>query len=258
MKCITIERMLDVTPIEMAEQVKLQCQVMYHKEEGGMRAAGNIYVKGVYHDGNQMRPLKEVIALDIFAPFDKLVEEDIFSIQITDSHFLVQEHHLVLTIEIEIQGVDSEEEPIEMIRMDEVMDDVIINEELAELENAKEEEQTIELIEEVLQKTEQKEVDEPKLEMKMADLVFEKIEEENIEEITNVKNEPELFDEKEELPEDFFDGETVKQSYRMIVLKQAMSYESVASKYQVDLMKLRALNQDKALEGDMLVFLPMK
>ncbi|MDD6467092.1 MAG: hypothetical protein PUF50_02810 [Erysipelotrichaceae bacterium] len=233
MKTITIERILDITPIENAEQVKLQCQVMYHKEEQGIRASGNIYVKGVYFDGVQMRPLKEVIALDIFAPSDKLIADELFEIRILDSQFAIQDHHLALTIEIAIQGIESEEEPIEMIRMDEIIDDAMINEELQELKEIIDKEETVALMEETMELVEEvEEVVEPD------------------------RKTEEVKQEDKELQEDFFDGETMKQCYRIILIKQAMSYESLASKYQVDLMTLRMLNQDRPLMDDMLVFLP--
>ena len=221
MKRMTIERTLEVTPIVMAEQVRLQCQVMYQTEEDGIRAIGNIYVRGIYSDGMKKKPLKEVIALDVFAPNDKLNREEVFSIQIYDSHFDIQNECLVLTVDLDIQGVDIEDEVIEIVP--------------TEMEFVNEEEQLIYKNEEVYPI-----IEESSNGMEELDIVEKEESEEVSEEV------------------DIFYQQEGKIGCRMILLKESMSYEMLASKYQVDLQQLQILNHHKKLNRDTLVLLPEK
>ena len=79
MKEMTIERSIEVKGILAAEQVRLQCQLKYQNEDGGKRAVGNIYIRGIY-DGNMVsgsseNPNNICKILDEMAVNAKLIDE---------------------------------------------------------------------------------------------------------------------------------------------------------------------------------------
>lgn len=118
MKLMTIERSLEVKGILAAEQIRLQCQMKYQNEEDGKRAFGNIYVRGIYFDGEKKRPLREIVVLDIFAPKYKLLDDEEFLVEINDSHYDIKNQMLLLTIDIQVNGICADDDPIELFPMD--------------------------------------------------------------------------------------------------------------------------------------------
>ena len=116
MKEMIIERSIEVKGMLAAEQVRLQCQMKYQNEENGKRAVGNIYVRGIYFDGERKRPLREIVVLDVLAPLDKLALDEEFSIEVIDSSYDVQNQMLKLTITLKVFGIiDEQEETVDMI-----------------------------------------------------------------------------------------------------------------------------------------------
>ena len=117
MKEMVIERSIEIKGMLAAEQVRLQCQMKYQNEDSGKRAVGNIYVRGIYFDGERKRPLREIVVLDVLAPFDKLKWDEEFLIELVDSSYDVQNQMLKLTISLNVFGVidEQDEVPMDMI-----------------------------------------------------------------------------------------------------------------------------------------------
>ena len=140
MKEMVIERSIEIKGMLAAEQVRLQCQLKYQNEDSGKRAVGNIYVRGIYFDGERKRPLREIVVLDVLAPFDKLKLDEEFSVELIDSSYDVQNQMLKLLITLNVFGVLDEQEDVSM-------DVIIETEEASEIHNYSEDK--IELVEEM-------------------------------------------------------------------------------------------------------------
>ena len=120
MKQMVIERSLEVKGILAAEQVRLQCQMKYQEEKDGKRAVGNIYVRGIYFDGEKKKPLREIVVLDVFAPSDKLIVDEEFAVEVKDSHYDIKNQELLLSIDLLVYGVGDDEEPVETMGLETV------------------------------------------------------------------------------------------------------------------------------------------
>ncbi|MBQ9840793.1 MAG: hypothetical protein IJO78_04300 [Erysipelotrichaceae bacterium] len=217
MKQMTIERSLEVKGILAAEQVRLQCQMKYQNEDDGKRAVGNIYVRGIYFDGEKKRPLREIVVLDVFAPNYKLIDDEVFSVEVKDSHYDILNQTILLSIDLLVHGICDDDEPVEMVplEMDVKTDEANLYYEY--------DQQPIEIVEE--QKDE--------------------IREDVQNEMENSCIEEDMFYQKEE-----------RTNFRMIILKENCSYEMLAARYSVDIHRLRKLNGDKTLLSGTLVVLP--
>ena len=143
MKEMTIERSLEIKDIVAAEQVRLQCQMKYQTEDDGKRARGNIYVRGIYFDGEKKKALREIVALDVFAPNYKLIDEE-FSVEVKDSRYNVVNQNLVLWIDLCVYGVNENE-----VEEQEDFDDEVVADTVEADEVNRYDEEVIELVEEV-------------------------------------------------------------------------------------------------------------
>ena len=144
MKEMTIERSLEIKDIVAAEQVRLQCQMKYQNEEEGKRARGNIYVRGIYFDGEKKKALREIVALDVFAPNYKLMEDEEFSIEIKDSRYNIVNQNLILFIDLCVYGVNDDEQEEQEVFQEEVESDTVEADEINRFDD-----EVIELVEEV-------------------------------------------------------------------------------------------------------------
>lgn len=111
MKTMRIEKQL-ILEHEISEIIRVSIQegLQYKKEEEGVRAIGPLYVLGSYLDEQgQTRSIKEMIDMDVFAPSQKLSQED-FYIQIGEVAFQGNKQELSLEIELQIAGLKDEVE----------------------------------------------------------------------------------------------------------------------------------------------------
>lgn len=111
MKTMRIEKQL-ILEHDISEIIRVSIQegLQYKKEEEGVRAIGPLYVLGSYLDEQgQTRSIKEMIDMDVFAPSQKLSQED-FYIQIGEVAFQGNKQELSLEIELQITGLKDEVE----------------------------------------------------------------------------------------------------------------------------------------------------
>lgn len=75
-------------------------------------------------------------------------------------------------------------------------------------------------------------------------------------EVNEIQEEESSIQSQEAFEDLFEDTNTTYTSYRMVVAQPQDTYESIASRYQVDVNELRSRNHNRTLETKMLVILP--
>lgn len=76
--------------------------INYKIENVGVRAIGNLIVKGEY---NESKRFEENIELDILATFDKIVDQRDFNIKVEDFDYFIKDGNIQIKIEVGIHGV---------------------------------------------------------------------------------------------------------------------------------------------------------
>lgn len=106
MRTMKIEKEL-LFPNQVKENVELHVQsnLTYHKELEGVRALGELHIKGAYKDEHQnIQEYKETLDMDVLAPNHKLSDEQ-FQLDIQNYQAHVKSDGILLDIEIGIYGL---------------------------------------------------------------------------------------------------------------------------------------------------------
>ena len=107
MKTMNIEKQLQMDrEVSSIEKLTVSEGLQYKKEEDGIRAIGPLYLIGSYSDAEGSPVMiRELIDMDVFAPAEKLSEED-FHIDIGEVHAQPQGTQ----IDVVISGIKEEQE----------------------------------------------------------------------------------------------------------------------------------------------------
>lgn len=205
--------------------------ISYKMETQGMRAVGSIMINGEYKDDNTKQSFHETIDLDILAQFDKITDKRDFHVKVEDFDYTLNEGNMTLVIQACVYGVlDDEDRVIETSQI--VSDEVQSDEDVAlEIESLLREE------DEVIMRPP---VEEPILELDEEIVVPQK---ETKEVITKPNNKDEEDDED-------------IGTYYLYVVSDGDSYQSIASRYQVDEYQLKEYNHDRPLSKGAIVIVP--
>ncbi|MBS5112021.1 MAG: LysM peptidoglycan-binding domain-containing protein [Coprobacillus cateniformis] len=205
--------------------------ISYKMETQGMRAVGSIMINGEYKDDNTKQSFHETIDLDILAQFDKITDKRDFHVKVEDFDYTLNEGNMALVIQACVYGVlDDEDRVIETSQI--VSDEVQSDEDVAlEIESLLREE------DEVIMRPP---VEEPILELDEEIVVPQK---ETKEVITKPNNKDEEDDED-------------IGTYYLYVVSDGDSYQSIASRYQVDEYQLKEYNHDRPLSKGAIVIVP--
>ena len=119
MKTMKIEKELSLAyAVKELQRISVREGLQYKKEEDGIRAIGPLYVLGSYLDmQDRTQTIREMIDMDVFAPAQKLSQED-FVITIGEVIPQARQQQLALSIELQIEGLreetpaDVQEEPL--------------------------------------------------------------------------------------------------------------------------------------------------
>ena len=111
MKTMNIEKQLQMDrEVSSIEKLTVSEGLQYKKEEDGIRAIGPLYLIGSYSDAEGSPVMiRELIDMDVFAPAEKLSEEE-FHIDIGEVHAQPQGHQIDVVIELQISGIKEEQE----------------------------------------------------------------------------------------------------------------------------------------------------
>ena len=111
MKTMNIEKQLQMDrEVSSIEKLTVSEGLQYKKEEDGIRAIGPLYLIGSYSDAEGSPVMiRELIDMDVFAPAEKLSEEE-FHIDIGEVQAQPQGHQIDVVIELQISGIKEEQE----------------------------------------------------------------------------------------------------------------------------------------------------
>ena len=109
MKTMKIEKELSLAhAVKELQRISVREGLQYKKEEDGIRAVGPLYVLGSYLDmQDRTQIIREMIDMDVFAPAQKLSQED-FVITIGEVIPQARQQQLALSIELQIEGLPEE------------------------------------------------------------------------------------------------------------------------------------------------------
>lgn len=109
MKTMKIEKELSLAhAVKELQRISVREGLQYKKEEDGIRAIGPLYVLGSYLDmQDRTQTIREMIDMDVFAPAQKLSQED-FVITIGEVIPQARQQQLALSIELQIEGLRKE------------------------------------------------------------------------------------------------------------------------------------------------------
>lgn len=109
MKTMKIEKELSLAhAVKELQRISVREGLQYKKEEDGIRAIGPLYVLGSYLDmQDRTQTIREMIDMDVFAPAQKLSQED-FVITIGEVIPQARQQQLALSIELQIEGLREE------------------------------------------------------------------------------------------------------------------------------------------------------
>ena len=109
MKTMKIEKELSLAhAVKELQRISVREGLQYKKEEDGIRAIGPLYVLGSYLDmQDRTQTIREMIDMDVFAPAQKLSQED-FVITIGEVISQARQQQLALSIELQIEGLREE------------------------------------------------------------------------------------------------------------------------------------------------------
>ena len=94
--------------VKELQRISVREGLQYKKEEDGIRAIGPLYVLGSYLDmQDRTQTIREMIDMDVFAPAQKLSQED-FVITIGEVIPQARQQQLALSIELQIEGLREE------------------------------------------------------------------------------------------------------------------------------------------------------
>lgn len=209
--------------------------INYKMENQGMRAYGSIMINGEYKDDSNKNDFHESIDLDILAQFSKIEDKNEFSVKVEDFDYYINEGNLSLVIQASIYGVKDDEDRV--IETDVVLNKEEHKEEISEdisedIENLlREQENIVESIEPVVEVHSE----------------IEKI----VEDMPKINDE--VTKQKEVIEED--DNDDIG-TYYLYVVQDGDSYQTIASRYQVDEYMIQNYNHNRSLSKGTIVIVP--
>ena len=110
MQKIYLEKAIDLQN-QLKELIALSVDesINYKIENEGIRAVGNLIIKGEYLNANK-EIFEETLELDILATFDKILDQRDFSIKVEDFDYKIRNGNIDVTIEAGVHGVVSGED----------------------------------------------------------------------------------------------------------------------------------------------------
>ena len=105
MQKIYLEKVIRLQhPLQELLAMSVDESINYKIENEGIRAVGNLIIKGEYQNNNK-HTFEEVLELDILATFDKIIDQRDFCIKVEDFDYVINKDKISVTIEASVQGV---------------------------------------------------------------------------------------------------------------------------------------------------------
>lgn len=232
MKTIDIEKVLDLQGAIDLLPITMKESFAYQQEEDGIRCVGPFFIRGRYTTINEVKDFQDVFEFDVFASNDKLDGED-FKI-VYDGYDYSLEDEVILTLHFSVYGIkdDKEESIFNADDLDTFEEPLIDSQTYAH--------QDIEVP--VFNKAEKPQN------------ALEQQVEVNREEMSQSEDDQSVdFSMMEEL---FEEKDNVITSYSFVVVKQNDNYDTIATRYGVDVEALKGVNNNKEIHEKSLIVLP--
>lgn len=210
--------------------------INYKMESQGMRAIGSIMINGEYKDNTTKKVFRESIDLDILAQFEKITDKRDFHVKVEDFDYSLNGGDLALVIQACVYGVlDDEDRVIDtsMTRTETSHDVVDEIEDLLREDDLETHQDIKELYQEVV----------PVVELSQSEPV------QVSQTPTQTHNETMNAQDIEQDDEDLG-------TYYLYIVQDGDTYQSIASRYQVDEYKLKDYNHDRSLMKGTIVIVP--
>ncbi|MFV0393935.1 MAG: LysM peptidoglycan-binding domain-containing protein [Coprobacillaceae bacterium] len=271
MQKIYLEKAIDLQH-QLKELIALSVDesINYKIENEGIRAVGNLIVKGEYRNIDK-QTFEETLELDILATFDKILDQRDFSIKVEDFDYAIRDGNIHVTIEAGVHGVvtgenryinDNPVDDIESLIREEdmlqvdpllvapepVREETKVVEEVKEVQEEREDltvEETVEVVapvEKVEKIVETKKVRDEDLEIEK---VAQDIDEQLQETVYQSKSRPIFQDTTDSVG-----------TYYLYIVQDDDTYESIAERYENDEFAIKEYNQNRELEVGSVLIIP--
>lgn len=220
-------------------------------DKDGIRLEGKINISGKLKINEQSKDFSDFIELDIFLAYEEIVDRNAINVSVKDFNYKIEEDKLYVNVILNLEGLKE----IETTFLTQENNELVLEKEIEEEEEVKGEqnldrEKEAFLDEEVNNFSEGKDELEELNELEME--IMNK-EDEYIEEEVEKR-------ERKSLLKSVFFNKRIKEevSWKLHCVKKETSYEEIANKYNVDLNKLKSINNNEKIEEGKLIFLPME
>lgn len=238
MQKIYFKKVIDLNhQLKELVSVSVDESINYKMENQGMRAYGSIMINGDYKDEKSKKDFHEMIDLDILALFSKIEDRNDFNVKVEDFDYYFSDGDLALVIQACIYGVkDDDDRIIETDVLNIEDDNELDNHVTEEIESLiREQEEVVEHVDKVIK--EQETIQKHQI------LV------ENMPKVNDVK-----IEQKEQMEEEREDEDIG--TYYLYVVQDGDTYQSIATRYQVDEYMVKDYNHDRSLSKGTIVIIP--
>lgn len=106
MKQIKVEKLLDLgNQIDEVLELSVLNEIHYRAEKEGIRAIGDLEVSGQYQIYHQVKVFKELLTLDIMAPYEKIDEQLSFEVMVHHYDYRIDDTGIMMIIYLEVKGL---------------------------------------------------------------------------------------------------------------------------------------------------------
>lgn len=193
--------------------------INYKIENDGVRAIGNLFIKGRYND---QEDFKEVIDLDVKATYENMIDQRDFAIKVDDFDYKIQDGNVLVNVVVAVHGVKEGE--------DKYIKDTSLQDAYYEIEA---------LQRDIQEQQEETRVEEP---VEVQEPVLQ-------EEVYPDHSKVETDDHDEEDEEDVG-------TYYLYVVNSGDTYDSIASKYKVPVNVIKDYNDNEDLASGKVIIIP--
>lgn len=198
--------------------------INYKIENDGVRAIGNLFIKGKYNDQEEF---KEIIDLDVKATYENMIDQRDFAIKVDDFDYKIQEGNILVNVVVGVHGVKEGE--------DKYIKDTSLQDAYYEIEALQRDIQ-----EEVMEEPSKKETKE-------------------IKETTEPVLQEEIYPDKSVKDNDEDDEDDEQEdvgTYYLYVVNNGDTYDSIASKYHVPSDVIKNYNDNEDLASGKVIIIP--
>lgn len=220
-------------------------------DKDGIRLEGKVNISGKLKTDKEEKDFFDYIDLDIFLDYEEIIDRNSINVKVEDFSYKIEENKLYVNVILNLEGLKE----IETTFLAKENNELVLEKEIEEEEEVKGE-QNLDREKEAFLDEEVNNFSDEKDELEeLNDLEMEIMNREEDELINEVVEQPE----KKSLLKSVFSSKRIKEevSWRLHCVKNETTYEEIASKYNININKLKSINNNEKLEAGKLIFLPL-